>query len=109
MSNLAEIIGRNIEKMRMSRGISKSGLAELIEVSRPTLDGYLNGQQIIDSGKLAILAREFDKPLDFFLSSSNNRFPALMFRAGNASPEDVSGVARRFQLYAERESSSKVQ
>lgn len=104
MENLPEIIGRNIEEMRASRGISKTELAQLIAVSRPTLDGYLKGRQIIDSGKLAVLAREFDKPLDFFLSSSAKRLPPLMFRVGNAGkagPKLIDGVARRFQLYAD--------
>lgn len=101
MKNLAEVIGKNIEEMRVSRGISKSGLAQLIDVTRPTLDGYLSGRQIIDSGKLAIIAREFDKSLDFFLSSSDDRFSTLMFRAGKASPEHIARVARHFQLYAD--------
>lgn len=58
MSDFAQIIGRNIEQLRESRGMSKKDLADLLGVTRQTLDNYLKGRQIIDSGKLALLARE---------------------------------------------------
>lgn len=103
MNELAEIIGRNIDALRVSKGVTKTHLAGLLGVTRPTLDNYIKGKQIIDSGKLAQLAREFNKSMDYFLSSAAESGSSLMYRAERASDtpmEIIDGIARRFELYA---------
>jgi|SRR5690554_4052232 len=104
MSDFAQIIGRNIEQLRESRGMSKKDLADLLGVTRQTLDNYLKGRQIIDSGKLALLAREFSKSMDFFLSATADRGASLLYRAERAADtpaEVIDLIIRRFELYAE--------
>lgn len=104
VDELAVIIGRNIDELRVSRGVSKKDLAALLGVTRPTLDNYIKGNQIIDSGKLALLAREFNKSLDFFLTSPKDEASTLMYRAERAAdtPEQIiDGIVRRFELYSQ--------
>lgn len=79
---IAVIIGRNIDNLRNSHNVSLEQLAELINVTRQTMSNYIKGKQIIDSGKLAVLARYFNKPLEYFLAEEHNEL-SFMFRADN--------------------------
>lgn len=110
MNGLAVVIGNNIEKLRVSKNIAKTELAHLLGVSRPTLDNYIKGKQIIDSGKLALLAKKFSKSMDYFLSPTNEGRSSLMYRAERASdtPEEIiDGILRRFELYSNLLQSNK--
>ena len=104
MSDFAQIIGRNIEQLRESRGMSKKDLADLLGVTRQTLDNYLKGRQIIDSGKLALLAREFSKSMDFFpIRDCRQRCVSSVpgREAADTPAEVIDLIIRRFELYAE--------
>lgn len=104
MDGLAELIGRNIDALRISKGITKTDLAVLLGVTRPTLDNYIKGKQIIDSGKLALLARKFNRSMDYFLSSTEEHGSYLMYRAERAIDTPimiVDSIMHRFDLYAD--------
>ena len=102
--DLALVIGRKIDELRVSKGLKKTEMAKMLGVTRQTLDNYIRGKQIIDSAKLAALARYLNKSMDYFLSpdtDTDNRF-SLMFRAENASeapPEILDRILRYFELY----------
>lgn len=104
MNELAVIIGKHIEELRVSRDMPKTKLAELLEISRPTLNSYIKGEQIIDSAKLAVLAKEFNKSMDYFLSPKSEGYSSLMYRAERASDtpsEIIERIVRRFELYSD--------
>lgn len=83
LSVISEIIGKNIEILRNRFNITQEELAKIIGVSRPTLKAYLDGKQVIDSEKLFILSKYFNKPFEFFLQDTNAAHLSLMFRADN--------------------------
>ncbi len=102
MSDLAKVIGRQIEALRNSKGLKKTELANLLGVTRQTLDNYIKGKQIIDSAKLAVLARSFNKSMDYFLKPDDDQRFSLLFRAENASAapdEIIDRIHRHFELY----------
>ena len=92
--NMAVIIGQNIDKLREQNNISVESLAELIGVTRQTMTSYIKGRQVIDSGKLAIIAKHFNKPLDYFLEETHYEF-SLMFRADNPEQNFNGELAER--------------
>ena len=92
--NMAELIGLNIDKLREQNGLSVEGLAELIGVTRQTMTNYIKGRQVIDSGKLAIIAKYFNKPFDYFMDENQSEF-SLMFRADNPEQNFNEELAER--------------
>lgn len=92
--NIAPIIGRNIEKLREENSISVEALAEIIGVTRQTMTNYIKGKQVIDSGKLSVLANFFNKPFDYFLNETQQAF-SFMFRADNPKENFDSSLSER--------------
>ncbi len=80
--SMAELIGHNIQKLMEENSVSTIDLAKVIGVTRQTFANYLNGESIIDSEKLVILANYFGKPLEYFLEEEHSNL-CFMFRASN--------------------------
>lgn len=81
MVNIAEIIGRNIDKARQEKEISHQELAQILGVTRQTVSKYIKGEQAIDSEKLYKLAAFFNKPFEYFIQESDDEVLRVMFRA----------------------------
>lgn len=100
--NVEKIIGRNIKELMDSKKISQREMAKIIGVTHPTVSSYLNGKQIIDSQKLAIIARYFNVPFDFFFSEKHNKLN-LLFRADkpveNIEEFDFQEIYNYFENY----------
>ncbi|MDD2509916.1 MAG: XRE family transcriptional regulator [Syntrophomonas sp.] len=79
--NIAEIIGRNIDKARQEKEISHQELAQILGVTRQTVSKYIKGEQAIDSEKLFKLAAFFNKPFDYFIEENEDEVLRVMFRA----------------------------
>lgn len=79
--NIAEIIGRNIDKARQEKEISHQELAQILGVTRQTVSKYIKGEQAIDSEKLYKLAAFFNKPFEYFIQEGDGEVLRMMFRA----------------------------
>ena len=75
-----EVIGNNIKKLMSETSLSNRKMAEIINVTHPTMSKYLNGEQIIDSEKLMLIANYFEKDFDYFFTNEHESLP-IMFRA----------------------------
>ncbi len=100
--NVEKIIGKNIQELMESKKISQREMAEIIGVTHPTVGSYLKGKQIIDSQKLAVIARYFNVPFDYFFSEEHNKLN-LLFRADkpaeNIEEFDFQEIYNYFENY----------
>lgn len=106
MMDIAKIIGCNLRKIQEEYNYSQEEMGEIINVTRQTISKYLNGERIIDSGKLYKLAKHFNLSIDYFLSQTNNEDGmAFMFRADdpekNFDKELKKKISERFNYYHE--------
>jgi len=103
--NIAKIIGYNLRKVQEENNYSQEELGEIIDVTRQTISKYLNGERILDSGKLYKLAKHFNKSIDYFLSQDNNEDMGFMFRAddpgNNFNKILKEQISQRFNDYHE--------
>ncbi|QTL98953.1 helix-turn-helix domain-containing protein [Iocasia frigidifontis] len=104
--NIAKIIGYNLRKVQEENNYSQKELGEIIDVTRQTISKYLNGERILDCGKLYKLAKHFNKSIDYFLSQDNNEDDmAFMFRAddleNNFNKILKEQISQRFNYYHE--------
>jgi len=65
-SPLDVAIGAKIRKMRIRKNISQQALSVHLGVSQQALSLYERGIRSVPLNGLAALAREFEKPLDYF-------------------------------------------
>jgi len=82
MDNIAKVIGKNIERLKESKGLTNEDIGNIIGVTRVTVAKYLSGEQVIDSARLFRLANKYNLPLNWFLSSGEESM-SFMFRADN--------------------------
>ncbi len=61
------LIGNKLHELRIARGLSRQQLAPKIGVTHQQLQKYENGTNRITVGRLAMIARAFNKPMVFFL------------------------------------------
>ena len=61
-----EVIGAKIRKIRLHKKVSQQSLAVNLGVSQQALSFYEQGIRSVPLNVLAAMAREFEKPLDFF-------------------------------------------
>ncbi|HHX67115.1 MAG TPA: ImmA/IrrE family metallo-endopeptidase [Gallicola sp.] len=101
MGNFAQIIGRNIRKVMDESGVTILELSELINVTRQTMAKYLDGDSIIDSEKLFVIAEYFNKPMTYFLKQDHEEL-AFMFRAHNPTKNFVRNEKYKIQSLMER-------
>lgn len=80
---MGAIIGTNIRNLIDENKINISEIADIIKVSRQTMNNYIKGTSIIDSEKLFIIAEYFNKPIEYFLEEEHNDELSFMFRAHN--------------------------
>jgi len=101
---VAEIIAKRLKELQEEYDLNQSEIGEIIGVTRQTVARYLNGERLIDSGKLYKLASHFNKSLDYFLIDQ----PAIddmafMFRAddpeNNFNEKLKNEIANKFRLY----------
>ena len=96
------MIGNNIKLLMDEASLSIRKMAEIINVTHPTMSKYINGSQIIDSEKLMIVAKYFDKDFDYFFSKEHDDFP-IMFRADkpsrNVVDSDYNYILSRIKEY----------
>ena len=101
---VAEIIAKRLKELQEEYDLNQTEIGEIIGVTRQTVARYLNGERLIDSGKLYKLARHFNKSLDYFLIDQ----PAIddmafMFRAddpeNNFNEKLKNEIANKFRLY----------
>lgn len=96
------IIGNNIKALMEKRKISQRKFAEIIGVTHPTLGKYINGEKVIDSEKLSIVADFFDLPFDYFFTTEHKEL-SLLFRADKPFEKieefDFKEIKQKFQNY----------
>lgn len=98
----SEIIGKNIENLMMKQNISYRQMADIINVTHPTVSKYIKGNQVIDSEKLSIIATYFNKPFDYFFSVEHDEI-GLLFRADKPDvaleDSDIELIKTKFNQY----------
>lgn len=101
---IEQIIGKNIEQAIKESGRNNEEVAQVIGVTRQTLNNYINGDTAIDSAKLFRLSRYFGKSVKSFLCSSNSQL-SFMFRADNPkknfTSKDYNFINHIFNQYFE--------
>ncbi|MFW5736225.1 MAG: ImmA/IrrE family metallo-endopeptidase [Halanaerobium sp.] len=102
----AEVIAKNLKELQEEFSLNQTEMGEIIGVTRQTFANYLDGERVMDSGKLYKLARYFDKEIDFFLSEKSRREKvSFMFRAddpeNNFDEKLKNEIAEKFKLYHE--------
>jgi transcriptional regulator with XRE-family HTH domain len=102
--SVVKTIGKNIKKLMESSNISARRISEVIDVTHPTMLKYINGDQIIDSEKLYILAEYFNKDFDYFFSDEPKKM-SFMFRADkpniNLEKHDCDFILDKMNQYIE--------
>ncbi len=81
----AEAIAKKIFEARLELGWSRQELAEKIGVTHQQLQKYENCKNKISAGRLMLIAKATNKPINFFyqtelLSMTNNRVTLEVFR-----------------------------
>lgn len=94
--DIALIIGLKVDALKKSKGLTNDHLGEFLNVSRQTISKYLKGEQIIDSGKLFMLAKKFCVPVEFFFNDEQPNF-TFMFRADNPKKNIDETVLSKFE------------
>src|SRR6056297_226953 len=103
---VAEVIAKNLKELQEEFSLNQTEMGEIIGVTRQTFARYLDGERVMDSGKLYKLARYFDKEIDFFLSEKSKKEKvSFMFRAddpeNNFNEKLKDEIAEKFKLYHE--------
>lgn len=101
---VAKVIADNLKKMQEENNLNQTEMGEIIGVTRQTFAKYLNGERLMDSGKLYKIAKYFNKDIDFFLTDrSKSESVGFMFRAddpeNNFDDNLRNIIAKRFNLY----------
>ncbi|GAB6137473.1 helix-turn-helix domain-containing protein [Halanaerobaculum tunisiense] len=104
--NIAKVIGENLRKMQDKYNYSQEEMGDIIGVTRQTIARYLNGERVLDSGKLYQIAKHFNKSIDYFLTEDSEVVDiGFMFRAddpeNNFDKELREKISKRFNLYHE--------
>lgn len=99
---ISEIIGKNIENLMLNNNISYRQMAEIINVTHPTVSKYIKGDQVIDSEKLSVIATYFNKPFDYFFNEEHDGI-GLLFRADKPDEalceSDIDLIKTKFNQY----------
>jgi len=103
---VAEVIAKNLKELQEEFSLNQTEMGEIIGVTRQTFARYLDGERVMDIGKLYKLARYFDKDIDFFLSEKSKKEKvSFMFRAddpeNNFNEKLKVEIAKKFNLYHE--------
>jgi len=68
--NLLDInIGKKISELRLAQGISRKKLGDMIGVTHQQCQKYETGANRISAGRLVLIAKVLDKPVDYFYGS----------------------------------------
>ena len=82
---ISEKIGKNVEMLMNKEGMSLRDMAEIIGVTHPTMKKYIDGTQPIDSNKLLMVARYFNRPMDYFFKDHDGKeISNFLYRADSA-------------------------
>ncbi|MFW6017095.1 MAG: helix-turn-helix domain-containing protein, partial [bacterium] len=101
---VAEVIAKKLRELQDEYDLNQSEMGEIIGVTRQTFARYLNGERLMDSGKLYKLAKYFNKNIDYFLTDKTKIDEmAFMFRAddpeNNFDKKLKDKIADKFRLY----------
>jgi len=61
-------IGKQIYELRIARGMSRQELGDQIGVTHQQCQKYESGANRVSAGRLVLIAKVLDKPIDFFYS-----------------------------------------
>ena len=65
-------IGTKIQELRLASGLSRQQLGEKIEVTHQQLQKYEKGTNRVSAGRLAVIAKFLNKPIQYFYDDLNN-------------------------------------
>src|SRR6056297_1196456 len=103
---VADIIAKKLKELQEEYNLNQTQMGDIIGVTRQTFAKYLDGERVMDSGKLYKLAKYFNKEIDFFLSEKSKKQKiSFMFRAddpeNNFNEKIKDKIAKKFKLYHE--------
>ncbi|MGM0370523.1 MAG: helix-turn-helix domain-containing protein [Bacillota bacterium] len=103
---IAKLIGERLKKVQRDHNYSQEELGDIIGVTRQTIARYLNGDRVLDSGKLYQIAKHFNKSIDYFLTENSEEGKiSFMFRAddpeSNFNKDLRENISKRFNFYHE--------
>jgi Zn-dependent peptidase ImmA (M78 family)/DNA-binding XRE family transcriptional regulator len=99
---MKETIAANLIRYRKSLRLSQEQLAEIVGMTRQSINNYENAKTLPDSKTLSALARALGVTLDDLLRPESEELPNFRFRAhasfGN-NPQFVAQVLRMLETY----------
>lgn len=87
-------LGRNIKRLRESRGLTQDGFAELLHVTRQTVSNYENGRSQPDLEMLTEIARVLDTDVNTLLGAAS----APVQAEAPAAPQDRKRAILRLAI-----------
>lgn len=66
-------IGKQIYELRIARGMSRQELGDQIGVTHQQCQKYESGANRVSAGRLVLIAKVLDKPIDFFYSQITDK------------------------------------
>lgn len=66
LHKIDQLIGEKIYSLRLTKGLSRQELADIVEVTGQQLQKYERGINRISIGKLVLIAKALDKNIEYF-------------------------------------------
>lgn len=70
--DLDKVVGRNIRRLRRNCGMTQTELGDLIGIRFQQIQKYESGYNRMTAVRLFMLARAFDRPLEYFFKQRAN-------------------------------------
>ena len=99
---MKEIVAGNLVRYRKGQRLSQERLAEMVGVTRATINNYENAKTLPDSQTLSALARALGVALDDLLRPESQGLPNFRFRAHasfSQKPQLAAQVLRMLETY----------
>lgn len=95
MTDINEIVGSNLKRIRKQRGIKQDVIANYLGLDQTTISKIESGKRSIGVASLEKLCDLFFCTLEDFLNEDETQScqTALAYRAGNLDARDVEGLA----------------
>lgn len=100
LDKIDKFIGHKIYSLRIAKGLTRSELAKLINVTQQQLQKYENGSNRVSASRLALIAKALDRQIPYFYEG---------FKAADNIPPETENqrlcieVARNFRRIGNRE------
>jgi transcriptional regulator with XRE-family HTH domain len=96
-TSVDKLVGRNIRKARLARGLSQTALADKLGITFQQVQKYEKGVNRVGSGRLFHIGSILDLPLTSFFVEADGASPAKGSRSATRSDALSIRLAQAFQ------------